>query len=92
MTQANIAVAQTAVASASAELFGKPVSEVEASLVEIGFQSQKAENLMAQGEQARDICDANLALALMIPLQRLEVHLTPLRPLQFQPCKHYGNL
>lgn len=44
-----------------AELLGKPYDEVKASLEEIGLQSQKAENRMAEGEMARDVCDANLA-------------------------------
>ena len=63
MAKANQAVApaQSAVGPTITELFGKPIADVESSLVEIGFQSQKAENLMAQGEQARDVCDANLA-------------------------------
>ena len=60
-TKQAVAPAQSAIVPAVTELFGKPIADVESSLVEIGFQSQKAENLMAQGEQARDVCDANLA-------------------------------
>ncbi len=62
--QANQAVeaAQSAVVSLlPAELLGKPYEVVKASLEEIGLQSQKAENRMEEGEQARDVCDANLA-------------------------------
>ena len=64
MAKANQAVApaQSAVGSLlPVELLGKPYDEVKASLEEIGLQSQKAENRMEEGEQARDVCDANLA-------------------------------
>lgn len=48
------------VASAVETLCGKPVEQVSATIVEIGFQSSKAESKMAEGKQALDVCDANL--------------------------------
>lgn len=58
---ANPAVpATSAVASAVETIGGKPLADVSATIVDIGFQTHKAERLMAEGKQALDVLDANL--------------------------------
>ena len=60
-TQAAAPAAPVApVAAAVATIGGKPVADVESTLMQIGFESFKAERMMAQGKQALDVLDANL--------------------------------
>ena len=48
------------VAQAVETICGKPVADVESTLMQIGFESFKAERMMAQGKAALDVLDANL--------------------------------
>lgn len=58
---ANPAVpATSAVASAIETIGGRPLAEIQSTIVDIGFQTHKAERLMAEGKQALDVLDANL--------------------------------
>ena len=58
---ANPAVpATSAVAQAVETIGGKPLAEISATIVDIGFQTHRAEKQMAEGKQALDVLDANL--------------------------------
>lgn len=48
------------VASAVEFICGNPVAEVESTIMQIGFESFKAERMMAQGKQQLEVLDANL--------------------------------
>ena len=56
-----VVVAVSAISAPAVDMIGgQPVEAVEGTLFDIGFQSRKAEKLMADGKAALDTLDANL--------------------------------